>query len=147
MATLNLTIVTPTGLIFPGKDADGKPKSGEVDMVVVPGMEGELGILPMHIPLMTELQPGELKISQNGGEIYMAVGAGFVEVTQDHVSVLTDMALAEDEINEAAAQEAANRAEAALRDSHLSSEEIATVEANLAKSLAQIQVKRRRHHA
>jgi len=147
MNTLKLEIVTPDGLIFPVRTADGKTGSGEVDMVVVPGADGELGILPMHIPLLTELKPGELKITQNGGEIYMAVGGGFVEVTQDHVSVLTDMALQEDEIDEAAAQEAKNRAEAALRDSRLGGEEIATVEANLAKSLALLQVKRRKRHS
>lgn len=135
MATLKLDIVTPTAKVF----------SGDVEMVVVPGAEGELGILPMHIPLMTELQPGELKITQKGEDIFMAVGAGFIEVTQDHVSVLTDMALEEKEINEAAAEEGVARAEAALRDSHLSDEEVATVESSLAKSLALLQVKRRRH--
>ena len=147
MSTFKLTIVTPTGLVFPGKDADGKPQSDDVDMVVVPGVEGELGILPMHIPLMTELQPGELKITQKGEDIYMAVGSGFVEVTQDHVSVLTDMAMEENEINEAAAEEAAARAQAALRNNQLGGEEVATVEANLAKSLAQIMVKRRKRHS
>ena len=136
MSTLKLEIVTPTAKIF----------SGDVDMVVVPGAAGELGILPMHIPLMTELKPGELKISQNNEEIYLAVGEGFVEVTQDHVSILTDMALQEKEINEAVAQESASRAQAALSQSNLSGEEIATVEANLAKSLAQLVVKRRKRH-
>jgi len=137
MSTLKLEIVTPTAKIF----------SGDVDMVVVPGAAGELGILPMHIPLMTELKPGELKISQNNEEIYLAVGEGFVEVTQDHVSILTDMALQEKEINEAAAEEAASRAQAALRESHLSNEEVATVEATLSKSLAQLMVKRRKRHS
>jgi F-type H+-transporting ATPase subunit epsilon len=135
MSTFNLEIVTPTAKVF----------FGDVDMVVVPGAEGELGILPMHIPLMTELRPGELKITQNKQDTYLAVGEGFVEVTQDHVSVLTDMALQEKEIDEATAQESMARAQAALRDSHLSGEEVATVEANLAKSLAQLQVLKRRH--
>lgn len=147
MSTLKLTIVTPSGLIFPGKDAEGKTLSGDVDMVVVPGVEGELGILPMHIPLMTELQPGELKITQKGVDTFLAVGSGFVEVTQDHVSVLTDMALEEKEINEATAQEAIERAQEALRNSRLGGEDVATVESNLAKSLAQLQVKRRKHHS
>jgi F-type H+-transporting ATPase subunit epsilon len=137
MNTLKLEIVTPTAKIF----------SGDVEMVVVPGAEGELGIFPMHIPLMTELKPGELKITQKGQETYLAVGSGFVEVTQDHVSVLTDMALAEQEINEAAAEEAVARAKEALRTSQLGGEEVATVEANLAKSLAQIMVKRRKRHS
>jgi len=137
MSTLKLEIVTPTAKVF----------SGDVDMVVVPGAEGELGIMPMHIPLMTELKPGELKITQKGEEIFMAVGSGFVEVTQDHVSVLTDMALEEKEINETTAQEAIARAQEALRQGLLGGEEVATVEANLAKSLAQIQVKRRKRHS
>ena len=146
MSSLKLTIVTPSGMIFPAKDADGKLMSDAVDMVVVPGVEGELGILPMHIPLMTELKPGELKITQKGAETFMAVGSGFVEVTQDHVSVLTDMALEEKEINEATAEEAIARAQEALRNGLVGGEDVATVEANLAKSIAQLQVKRRKHH-
>ena len=83
MATLKLEIVTPESKIF----------SGDVDMVTVPGIEGELGILPQHVPLMTQLQPGELKISKSGQpDTYLAVGAGFVEVTGERVSILTDMA-------------------------------------------------------
>jgi len=146
MSTLKLTIVTPSGQIFPAKGADGKLLSNDVDMVVVPGAEGELGILPMHIPLMTELKPGELKITQKGIETFLAVGSGFVEVTQDHVSVLTDMALEEKDINEATAEEAIARAQEALRNGEVGGEDVATVEANLAKSLAQLQVKRRKHH-
>jgi F-type H+-transporting ATPase subunit epsilon len=135
MATLRLEIVTP----------DAKTFSDDVDMVVIPGAEGELGILPMHIPLMTPLKPGELKITHKGHDTYLAVGEGFVEVTQTSVSILTDMAIEEKAIDVAAAEEAVRRAEAAMREEHLGEEEVASVSAALQKSLAQLHVKRRRH--
>ena len=91
MAKLILEIVTPEAKTF----------SGEVDMVVLPGVEGELGILPMHVPLMTQLLPGEVRILQGGKETDLVVGTGFVEVSQTHVSILTDMAMADTEIDEA----------------------------------------------
>ncbi len=134
MPTLRLEITTPEAKVY----------SDDVDMVVIPGSEGELGILPMHIPLMTALKPGELKITQQGQDTYLAVGSGFVEVTQDSVIVLTDMAIEEQKIDEGAAEAAIERAQAAMRGHDLSGEEIATVEAALEKSLAQLHVKRRR---
>ena len=135
MPTLRLEIVTP----------EARTYSDDVEMVVVPGVEGELGILPRHIPLLTALKPGELKVTRNGQNLYLAVGEGFVEVTQDSVTVLTDMAIEEKAINEAAAEEAVRRAEEALRADHMGSEEVAAVAASLQKSLAQLHVKRRRH--
>ena len=83
--TLRLEIVTPLEKAF----------SDDVQMVVIPGVEGEMGIYPMHIPVMTEIKPGELKIIKDGQESDFAVGEGFVEIAQDHVTVLTDMAIAE----------------------------------------------------
>ena len=135
MATLRLEIVTP----------EAKTYSEDVDMVVVPGLEGEMGILPHHVPLMTQLKPGELKVTRNGESIYLAVGEGFVEITQERVSVLTDMAIAETSIDEGAAQAAVERAQAAMKNKDLSSEEVAAVSASLQKSLAQLHVKRHRH--
>ena len=135
MATLRLEITTP----------DSKVYSDDVDMVVVPGVEGELGILPKHIPLLTAIKPGELKVTKNGQNTYLAVGEGFVEVTQESVSVLTDMALEEKAIDEAAAQEAVRRAEEAMKHPNIGHEEVASVQATLQKSLAQLHVKRRRH--
>lgn len=123
---------------------EAKSFSGEVESVVVPGIDGELGILPNHVGLMTQIQPGELRVTQGGKEIHMAVGGGFIEVAANRVSVLTDMALREDEIDISAAEEAMRRAEAAMRDEKLHGEEHATVQAALQKSLAQIRVKRRR---
>jgi F-type H+-transporting ATPase subunit epsilon len=85
MATLKLEIVTP----------ETKAYSDDVDMVVLPGVEGEMGIYPMHVPLMTQIKPGELMVTKGGQRSYLAVGEGFVEITQTSVSVLTDMAIEE----------------------------------------------------
>ena len=134
MAKLLLEIVTP----------EAKSFSGEVDMVVLPGSEGELGILPMHVPLMTRLLPGEVRILQDGKQTELVVGTGFVDVSQTHVSILTDMAMAETEIDEAAAEEAMKRAEARAKERDLSSEEIAEIESSIARSLAQLKFKRRK---
>lgn len=134
MATLKLEIVTP----------EAKTYSDDVDSVVIPGIEGEMGVLPQHVPLMTKLAPGELRVSKGGEEIRLAVGEGFVEITQTSVSVLTDMAINESEIDESAAEAAVKRAEEALRDEHISDEQYAALQATLQKSLAQLKVKRRR---
>jgi F-type H+-transporting ATPase subunit epsilon len=136
MATLKLEIVTPEAKIF----------SQDVEIVFVPGVEGELGILPKHVPLMTMIKPGELRVSSGGKETFMAVGDGFVEVTGESVTVLTDMAVDEQAIDESAAEAAVKRAQEALRTESLGGEEVASVQAALQKSLAQLHVKRRRHH-
>ena len=133
---LRLEIVTP----------DAKTFSDDVDSVVIPGIEGELGILPLHVPLMTQLQPGELRVMKGGVETRLAVGEGFVEIGAAKVSILTDMAVRESDIDEAAAEEAIRRAEAAMSDKKLSDEEYATTSASLQRSLALVRVKRRRHH-
>lgn len=133
MATLRLEIVT----------TEAKTYSEDVDMVTIPGSEGELGILPMHAPLMTQLKPGELKIKQGGQETSLAVGGGFAEVTGDRVSILTDMAVRSSDIDEAAAQAAIDRAKAALEDKSLGEEGQAAAQAEIARSLARLHVKRR----
>ena len=133
MATLRLEIVTP----------EEKAYSDDVDMVVIPGVEGELGVLPMHVPLMTELLPGLLRIVKDGKQSELVIGNGFAEVTQTSVSILTDMAIEEQAIDEVAADEALKRAETALKDKSLQGDDLADVEAALARSLAQLRVKRR----
>lgn len=133
--TLRLEIVTPTGTAF----------SEDVDMVTLPGVEGQLGILPMHIPLMTQMVPGEIIVRQNGQDRFLAVGEGLVEITGDHVAILTDLAVAAENIDEAKAEEARQRAEARLREK-MSAEEVASVNAALARSLAQLHVKRRQRN-
>ena len=133
--TLRLEIVTPLE----------KAYSDDVQMVVIPGVEGEMGIYPMHIPVMTEIKPGELKIIKDGQESDFAVGEGFVEITQTSVTVLTDMAVAESAIDERTVEKAIERAQAALRSGEaLKAEEFAAMEATLEKSLVQLRLKRRK---
>lgn len=134
-ATLRLEIVTP----------DSKAYSDDVEFVVLPGVDGEMGVYPMHVPLMTQIVPGELVVTKAGQTHYLAVGEGFVEITQERVNLLVDMAIEEKAIDESAAEAAVKRAEEALQGVHeLGSEEAAAVQAALAKSLAQLRVKRRR---
>ncbi len=132
---LRLEIVTP----------EAKTYSDDVDSVVIPGIDGELGVLPLHAPLMTQLEPGELRVLKGGQELRLAVGEGFVEITPEKVAVLTDMAVKESDIDESAAEEAVRRAEQAMSGEKLSNEEYAANNAALLRSLALIKVKRRRH--
>ena len=134
MAKLKLEIVTP----------EEKAYSDDVDMVVIPGVEGELGVLPMHVPLMTQLLAGPLRILKDGKQSELVIGNGFAEVTQTSVSIFTDMAIDEQAIDEVAADEALKRAETALKDKSLQGDDLADVEAALARSLAQLRIKRRR---
>jgi F-type H+-transporting ATPase subunit epsilon len=131
-ATLKLEIVTP----------DAKVYSEDVEMVTLPGVEGEMGIYPQHIPVLTQVAPGELIARRNGRDELLAVGEGFVEVTGEKVAIMTDMAIRAENIDEAKAEEARRRAEARLAE-HLDDEEAAIVNAALAHSLAQLKVKRR----
>jgi len=132
-ATLKLEIVTPEAVSF----------SGDVEMVTLPGAEGEMGIYPQHVPLVTQLVPGEVIVRKDGQDTSLAVGEGFVEVTASSVSILTDMAIPAEQIDEVKAEEAKRRAEGRLAE-HLDDEECATVHVALANATAQIAVKRRR---
>ena len=132
MATLKLEIVTPESKIY----------SEDVDMVTLPGVEGEMGIYPMHVPLMTQVMAGELIARKGGQDHFLAIGEGFVEITGERVAVMTDMAVKASDIDEAKAEEARKRAEARLAEK-LTDEESATVQASLMHSLAQLKVKRR----
>src|SRR3954453_17076287 len=131
--TLRLEIVTPEKIAY----------SENVEMVTLPGSEGELGVYPNHVPLLTTLNPGELRVLKGGKETFLAIGEGFVEITAATVSVLTDMALEPSSIDESAAEQAVERAKAAMKDD-LGKEEVAAVSASLQKALAQLHVKRRR---
>lgn len=131
-ATLKLEIVTPEAKVY----------SEDVDMVTLPGVEGEMGIFPMHVPLMTQLAAGEITARKGGQDYFLAVGDGFVEVTGERVSIITDMAIRAENIDEAKAEEARKRAEARLAEK-LDDTEVAAVNAALAHSLAQLKVKRR----
>ena len=131
--TLKLEIVTP----------EAKTYSEDVEMVTLPGVEGEMGIYPMHVPLMTQIVAGELSVRKGGQDYFLAVGEGFVEITADKVAIMTDMAIRAEQIDEAKAEEARKRAEARLAEK-LDDEESALVSAALMHSLAQLKVKRRR---
>jgi len=133
--TLRLEIVTP----------EAKAYSEDVEMVVLPGTDGELGVYPQHVPVLTTLKPGELRVLKGGRETFLAVGEGFAEITGESISVLTDMALESSAIDEAAAEAAVARAQAAMKEDHVA-EEVASIRASLQKALAQLHVKRRQRH-
>jgi F-type H+-transporting ATPase subunit epsilon len=131
--TLKLEIVTPQAVVF----------SQQVTMVTLPGSEGEMGVYPKHCRLIAQVVPGEIIVQQNGETHFLAIGEGLVDIGGDHVSIVTDMAIPAEMIDEHQIEEAKARAEARLRDK-LSDEEVASVNASLVRSLAQLQVKRRR---
>ena len=131
--TLKLQIVTPEGIIY----------SEDVQMVGLRGADGQIGILPHHTRLMTQMLPGEMMVRKDGHDQFLAVGEGLVEVTGESVTIATDMAVEAEKIDEAKVEEARRRAEARLSDK-LSDEEVASVNASLARSLVQLHVKRRR---
>lgn len=133
---LKLEIVTPEARIF----------SDEVDTVVLPGYEGEMGVLPAHAPLVTTLLPGELRITKDGKTTEMAVGEGLVEVTGATTRVLTDMAIHTEDIDEKAVEEALERAKHSLESLKHGEhqEEVAAVMAMIQRSAAQLHVKRKR---
>ncbi|MBP5761288.1 MAG: ATP synthase F1 subunit epsilon [Verrucomicrobia bacterium] len=134
MATgLYLKIVTPEGIHW----------EGEVSSVTLPGREGEMGILPGHIALATQIVAGELTVQQDGKTLFLAVGDGFVVVTSSKVIVLTDMAVSAADIDEAQVELAKKQAEARLQQK-LSDEEIAAAQSALAQSIALLRIKKSR---
>jgi F-type H+-transporting ATPase subunit epsilon len=133
---LHLEIVTPEKKIF----------SDTVEDVYLPGEEGEMGVLELHAALVTSLQAGELRYRKDGEVHELAIGNGFAEVTQQKVSVLTDTAAGEAEIDEAAMEAAIKSAEDALhvlKHDH-DAEEIAHLQAMIAQSMAKLNLKRKR---
>jgi len=129
-----LDIVTPEKTIF----------SDTVDDVYLPGSEGEMGILAMHAALVAPLKPGELCYLKDGKIEELAVGEGFVEVNNDKVAVLIDLAIGEDAIDESQVKEAMKRAEEALTGENVNHEEMAALQAVIAKSEAMLKLKRKR---
>ena len=131
--TLRLEIVTPQAIAF----------SEDVHMVTLQASDGQIGVYPNHVHLITQLVPGELTVTRDGEDRFLAMGEGLVEVTAARVTIITDMAIGADKIDEAAVEEARARAAARLQEK-ISDEEVASVNASLARSLAQLQVRRRR---
>jgi len=134
-STLKLEIVTPEAKVY----------SEDVEMVTLPAVEGEMGVFPQHVPLMTQIVAGEIIVRKDGKDFFLAVGEGFVEVTGERVAIMTDMAMRAESIDEAKAEEARQRAENRLAEK-IDDEEAALVNATLAHSLAQLKVKRRQRH-
>ena len=110
---LKLEIVTPEATVY----------SQDVHMVTLPAIEGQIGIYPLHIPLMTQIVPGEIIVTKDGQESFLAVGEGVVEITSHRVAIVTDMAIPAENIDEAKVEEARQRAAARLQDK-LSDEEV-----------------------
>jgi F-type H+-transporting ATPase subunit epsilon len=131
--TLRLEIVTPQAIVF----------SEDVNMVTLPAVDGQIGVYPQHVRLITQIVPGEIIVNLNGQDRSLAVGEGLVEISAHEVAIVTDMAIPAEHIDEAKVEEARERAAARLSEK-ISDEEVATVNASLARSLAQLQVKRRR---
>ena len=131
--TIKLEVATPEAVVY----------SSDVNMVTLPAIEGEIGILPHHIRLITQLVPGEMVVRKDGREEFLAVGEGLIDVSGDSLNIVTDMAIPSDSIDEAKAEQARQQAEARLSEK-ISSQEVASVHASLARSLAQLRVRRRR---
>ena len=131
--TLKLEIVTPSAVVY----------SEDVSLVALPGRQGDMGIYPNHVPLMTKVAAGEVEVTRDGQKEMLAVGEGFAEVTGERVSILTDMAALEADIDEAKAEEALKAAEDRLKGESLSDEQVIAAEAAAAAALAQLKVKRR----
>ena len=130
MSSIRLEIVTVERAVY----------ADDVDEVVVPGVEGELGILPHHTPLLTTIKPGCLRVKKGGEEIAMAVSGGFLEVHPEKVIVLADAAERAEEIDEARAEAARQRAEALLADRQATNVDFAKVEAALQRALVRLKV-------
>ena len=132
---LTLEIVTPEARVY----------SDTIDTVVIPTTEGEVGILPGHIPLLTQVEHGELRVTKDGKTLWLAVGGGFVEVEDDHVHVLAEHAISEEKIDEHAVEAAMKRAEQELRDAkHIDPQQYEHLQNLVRYSGTQLALKRRR---
>jgi F-type H+-transporting ATPase subunit epsilon len=118
---------------------EGRLYRGDADFVIAPGTEGELGVLPKHIPLLTPLAPGSVKVRNDGEELFFFVGGGFLEIRPDQVTVLADAAERAEDIDEARAAEARRRAESLLQQK-LSDTDQAAASAALARAEARLRL-------
>jgi F-type H+-transporting ATPase subunit epsilon len=132
---LTLEIVTPEARLY----------SDTIDTVVIPTHEGEIGVLPGHIPLLAQVDHGELRVTKGGATQVLAVSGGFVQIIADKVSVLAESAIQEEKIDEHAAEEAMKRAEDALKGkATLEPAEVERLEGIVRFSTTQLSVRRRR---
>ncbi len=132
---LTLEIVTPEAKVY----------SDTIDSVVIPTMEGEVGILPGHIPLLTKVANGELRVTKGAQTLHLAVGGGFAEIDGDKVSVLAERAITEEQIDEKAVEDAMKRAEQAMKDAKdMDPNEFEHLQSMVRFAGVQLAVKRRR---
>ena len=131
---IRIDIVTAERLVF----------SQDADIVIVPGIEGEMGILPHHAPIMTMIKPGEVLIRKGTEEYSLAVSGGFLEVKPDHITILADAAERADEIDIARAEAAKKRAEERLAGKTVTEIDSANIEAALRRALARLKVAEKR---
>ena len=133
---LTLEIVTPEARVY----------HDTVESVVIPTVEGEIGILPGHIPLLTQVEDGELRVTKGDQTTLLAVGGGFVQVEGDRVAVLAEHAIREEQIDAGAVEKGIARAEEALRNKdNLDANEVERLESVMRFSVAQLSLKARRH--
>jgi F-type H+-transporting ATPase subunit epsilon len=133
---LTLEIVTPEARVY----------SGTVDTVVVPTLTGEIGILPGHIPLLTQVVSGELRLMKGGNEHILVVGKGFAQIESDKISILAEHAITEEKIDEQAVEQALKRAQSALTATvHLDPSEQEILHELVRFSGVQLELKRRKH--
>ncbi len=133
---LSLEITTPERVVL----------KEEVDQVSLPTVDGEITVLPHHLPLVSVLKAGEVKIVRNGKPEFMAVSGGFVQVQPDRVVVLADTAERAHEIDVERAQAGRERAKTLLAEKQFDAKEYATISAKLEKELTRVRVARRKHH-
>ena len=132
---LTLEIVTPEARVY----------SDTIDSVVIPTVAGEIGVLPGHIPLLTQVGYGELRVTKGGATELLAVGGGFAQIVADKISILAESAINEEKIDEAAVEKAMQRAEEALKGKDsMDPAEVERLESFVRSSVAQLGLKRRR---
>ena len=133
--SLTLEIVTPEARVY----------SDTIDSVVIPTVEGEIGILPGHIPLLTQVADGELRVTKGATTTSLAIGGGFAEIDGDKVSVLAERAIAEEQIDERFVEEAMKRAEQAIKEAkNMDPNEFEHLQNMVRFSGSQLALKRRR---
>jgi len=131
---LNFEITTPEGIVF----------SDQIDEIVLPTPQGEIGILPNHIPLVSLLSAGEVRIKKGEEITYLAVSGGFIEIRPDKVVVLADTAERAEDIDEAKAEEARKKAQVLLKEKRADARDFTALSAKIEKELTRLKVVKRR---
>lgn len=134
MSSLNLEIITPSKVSY----------TDTVDEVVVPGVDGQMGILPHHVPIFAKLAPGEIKIVKGSDEVFMAIGGGFIEVTLKKVIILVTRAVHADELNEEEIEKAKQEAEKILKEKPEDQAAVESAQAAFHRALLDLKVLRKR---